>query len=26
VNHRTKPEDLDVVISEVLEAGRQASH
>jgi len=26
VNHRTKPEDLDAVISEVLEAGRQASH
>jgi aromatic-L-amino-acid decarboxylase len=26
VNHRTKPEDLDVVISEVLDAGRQASH
>jgi len=25
VNHRTKPEDLDVVISEVLEAGRAAS-
>jgi aromatic-L-amino-acid/L-tryptophan decarboxylase len=26
VNHRTKPEDLDAVISEVLEAGREASH
>jgi aromatic-L-amino-acid/L-tryptophan decarboxylase len=25
VNHRTKPEDLDVVISEVLDAGRAAS-